>query len=117
MSILRNLLGGSVPTIDVQELQQKLAEDSQPYLLDVREPAEFRQYRIAGANLIPLGELSGRLDELPRDREIVCICATGERSVTAVRQLADAGYKAVSLRDGMIAWFKARRPILRGPME
>ncbi len=115
MSFLKGLLGGSVPTIDVQELQEKLAGDPQPYLLDVREPAEFGQYRIAGANLIPLGDLSSRLEELPKDREIVCICATGERSISAVRQLIDAGYSALSLKDGMIAWFKARLPILKRP--
>jgi rhodanese-related sulfurtransferase len=114
MNLLRSLFGEPVPTIDARELQEKLAGNPKPYLLDVREPVEFRQRRIAGANLIPLGELNTRLDELPRDREIVCICATGHRSVPAVRQLVDAGYTAVSLRDGMIAWYRARLPVLKG---
>jgi rhodanese-related sulfurtransferase len=111
MSFLESLFGTPVPTIQAAELKDKLAAGRRPYLIDVREPVEYRQGHIAGAKLIPLGELSTRLDELPKSRDIVCICATGHRSVPAVRKLAAAGYAALSLENGMIAWRRARLPI------
>jgi rhodanese-related sulfurtransferase len=111
MSFLKNLFGEPVPTIEAQELEDKLSNGRRPHLLDVREPVEFRHGHIAGAKLIPLGDLSVHLEELPKNREIVCICATGHRSVPAVRKLTAAGYTAVSLKDGMMAWQKARLPV------
>jgi rhodanese-related sulfurtransferase len=114
MSFLKNLFGEPVPTIQAQELKDKLSNGRRPYLLDVREPVEFRHGHIAGAKLIPLGELSIHLGELPKNREIVCVCATGHRSVPAVRKLLAAGHNAVSLQDGMIAWQRAKLPIQKG---
>jgi rhodanese-related sulfurtransferase len=64
--------------------------------------------------LIPLGELSLRMKELPRNREIVCVCHSGNRSYTAARQLSAAGYKVSNLRGGMIAWGRAGLPINKG---
>ncbi len=117
MSFLRNLFGAPVPSIQAQELKDKLVGSKRPYLLDVREPVEFQRSHIAGAKLIPLGKLGSHLGRLPKNREIVCICATGHRSVPAARQLITAGYTAVSLKDGMIAWRKARLPVLKGSSE
>jgi phage shock protein E len=115
MEFLRGLFGGRVPTTSAPDLQERLAKNSRGiYLLDVREPVEFRRGHIAGAKLIPLRQLGGRLKEIPKEREIVCICATGHRSVPAVRQLVAAGYKAASLEHGMIAWQRARLPVKKG---
>ncbi len=114
MNFLQSLFGAPVPTIQAPELKNKLANGRRPYLLDVREPVEFRREHIAGAKLIPLRELSLHLDDLPKNREIVCICATGHRSVPAARKLNAAGYTAVSLQDGMMAWRRAKLPVLKG---
>ena len=114
MGFLTNVLGEAVPTIRVSELNEKLATRNQLYLLDVRQPEEFRLGHIAGAELIPLGELGSRLNEVPQDREVVCICATGHRSVPAARKLIAAGYAANSLAHGMIAWQLAKFPIQKG---
>ncbi len=114
MNFLKSLFGAPVPTIQAQELKEKLANGRRPYLLDVREPVEFRRGHIAGAKLVPLGNLSTELDQLPKNREIVCICATGHRSVPAARKLIAAGYTAVSLREGMMAWHRAKLPVLKG---
>jgi rhodanese-related sulfurtransferase len=93
-------------------LQERLAKNSRAvYLLDVREPVEYRQGHIPGAKLIPLRQLGERLNEIPKDREVVCICATGHRSVPAARKLMSAGYTATSLQHGMIAWRRARLPV------
>ena len=111
MNILNLILGEPVPEIKAQELREKLMVGRRPFLLDVREPSEFQQGHIAGAKLIPSGQLSSRMDELSKTREIICICATGHRSVPAARKLMKAGYKAISLKDGMMAWQRAKLPI------
>jgi rhodanese-related sulfurtransferase len=114
MSFLTRLFGEPVPIIKALELQEELSNGKKPYLLDVRQPEEFRSAHIAGAKLIPLGELDGRLREVPSGRDVVCICATGHRSVPAARKLAAAGYTARSLKNGMIAWQMAGLPVKKG---
>jgi rhodanese-related sulfurtransferase len=114
MSLFTRIFGAPVPSLSALELHKKLKNRNQPYVLDVRQPEEFRLGHIAGAKLIPLGELSKRLNEVPRGREIVCICATGHRSVPAVRKLAAAGYSASSMKNGMIAWQMAKLPVQKG---
>lgn len=111
MSLFTRLFGGPVPTISAEEVEEKLKHGRRPFLLDVRQPEEFRRGHIAGAKLIPLGQISRRMGEIPSGREIVCICATGHRSVPAARKLTSAGYAASSMKKGMIAWKAARLPV------
>jgi NADPH-dependent 2,4-dienoyl-CoA reductase/sulfur reductase-like enzyme/rhodanese-related sulfurtransferase len=73
------------------------------FLLDVRAPAELAVERVEGALNIPLGQLRGRLDELPRDREIAVICRSGQRAYYATRILLQAGFRASVLSGGMLA--------------
>lgn len=117
VNFINRLQGKSIPTITVPELQEKLRDGKQPFLLDVREPNEFLFGHIAGAKLIPLGELHRRINELPQDREIVCICASGNRSFTAARELISTGYTAYSMENGMFAWQMANLPIKKGISE
>jgi rhodanese-related sulfurtransferase len=114
MNLLSSLFGQPVPVISAQNLHEKLKNGKRLFVLDVRQPEEYRLGHIAGAKLIPLGELSRRLKEVPTGREIVCICATGHRSLPAVRQLTKAGYAASSMKKGMIAWQMAKLPIKKG---
>jgi rhodanese-related sulfurtransferase len=114
MNILTGIFSEPVPTILASELFDNLKNGKQPFVLDVRQPEEYRLAHIAGAKLIPLGELDRRLQEVPRGHEVVCICATGHRSVPAVRKLKAAGYIASSLKNGMLAWQVARLPIHKG---
>jgi rhodanese-related sulfurtransferase len=117
MSLLSLLKGESVATISAMELERKLKNGKRPFLLDVRQPEEYRLGHIPGARLIPLGSLGNRLNEIPLGREIVCICATGHRSVPAVRKLTAAGREASSLKNGMIAWQLAKQPVKMGMPE
>ncbi len=103
-----------IPQLDSLAAQAKLKAQPKPFLLDVREPDEYRDGHIAGAKLVPLGELTQRLGELPRDREIICVCRSGNRSGTATRQLVAAGYTAVNLSGGMIGWAQKNLPIKKG---
>lgn len=74
------------------------------FLLDVREPDEFEEWRIPGAVNIPLGSLASRVAELPAATEIVTVCASGTRAASAVEVLAHAGVAASVLEGGMGAW-------------
>ena len=74
------------------------------FLLDVREPAEFVAGTIPGAVNVPLGELRGRLGELPKDRPIVAFCKVGQRGYFAERILAQRGYDVRNLSGGYTTW-------------
>jgi rhodanese-related sulfurtransferase len=100
--------------IDAAGLAGRLKETPPPFLLDVREPQEYVGGHIAGAVLLPLGDLQRRLGELPQDREIVCVCQSGSRSSAATRLLAGMSYNATNLIGGMIGWARAGLPIQRG---
>ena len=114
MGFLSSLFGPSAPAITPTELSEKLKFGKHPLVLDVRQPGEFRQMRISGAKLIPLNELGKRIKELPTNREIVCVCASGSRSGSASKMLMKAGYKVSDMRGGMLAWHRAGLPIQKG---
>ena len=73
------------------------------FLLDVREPFELAVEQAPGAVNIPMGQLRGRLNELPRDREIHVICRSGGRAYYATRMLLQNGFKARTLSGGMLS--------------
>lgn len=106
--------GRSQSAIHAVEARARIDSAAPPFLLDVREPYEYAEGHIEGARLLPLGELGRRLNELPRDREILVICRSGNRSGMATRQLVQAGYQAVNLSGGMIGWQRAGFPSRRG---
>lgn len=66
------------------------------FVLDVRAASEWSSEHIGGAHHIPLGHLGSRLDEVPRDREVVVHCAAGNRSAIAMSLLKKAGYTNVT---------------------
>ncbi len=114
MNILKNLFGSSSSNLTAAEAKARLEAGGAPYVLDVRQPEEFRAGHIAGATLIPLNMLGQSLSKLPQDREILCVCQSGARSSAAVRQLTGAGYQALNLSGGMGGWQRAGYPIKRG---
>jgi rhodanese-related sulfurtransferase len=109
-----NQSSGAKTAINSSEAKIRIDGASPPFLLDVREPYEFKDGHIPGARLLPLGDLGNKLDELPVDREILVICRSGNRSDSATRQLIRAGYQAVNLKGGMIGWQRAGYPVKRG---
>ncbi len=73
------------------------------FLLDVRNPPELEVESAPGALNIPLSELRTRLDELPRDREILVICRSGQRAYYATRILLQNGFQARNIAGGMLS--------------
>lgn len=101
---------GDPEVMRADELLRALDADSKPLVLDVREIFEWRRGHIPGALHIPLGHLQERVAELPKDRPIVAICASGHRSGQATRYLRGRGLDARNLLGGYAAW---RGPVIR----
>ena len=76
-------------------------------LLDVRESVEYQAAHAPAAKLISLGVLPRRLKELPKEREILVICASGSRSAQAAELLAKEGFQVTNVSGGMSAWQRA----------
>ena len=95
----------AAPQIGVRELERRMRSGQPFVLLDVREPFEFEMARIEGANLIPLGELPARWQELDREKEIFVFCHSGVRSARAAEFLRSAGVpKVANVAGGIDAW-------------
>ena len=77
------------------------------FILDVREPVELAVENVPGAVNIPLGQLRARLGELPRDREILVVCRSGQRAYSATRVLLQNGFKARNVSGGMLSRYHA----------
>jgi len=94
----------TVPEIAPRELKSRLDRGDELFILDVREPHEYQICNLGG-HLIPLGELSRRVNELDSSREIVVHCRSGKRSAEAVEFLRSAGFrKVLNLKGGILAW-------------
>ena len=114
MSFLSKLFGPPVPGIEATAAQAKLSDKPRPLVLDVRESSEYAAGHITGSTLIPLHQLASRMNELPKDREIICVCASGSRSGSAARQLMSNGYTVLNLSGGTSRWVRAGLPVKKG---
>jgi sulfur-carrier protein adenylyltransferase/sulfurtransferase len=94
----------SIDAVEAKQYLQRTAGDAFT-LLDVRQPGEYEAEHLPGAKLIPLPELSARLEELDADKPTVVYCAIGGRSRIAAQVLAAKGFKEVmNLSGGIKAW-------------
>ncbi|CAN5853671.1 rhodanese-like domain-containing protein [soil metagenome] len=79
-------------------------------LLDVREPFEVATAHIDGAIPIPMGEVIGRIDELPSDRTVLCLCHHGGRSAQVAAYLAGQGFDVANVTGGTDQWSISHDP-------
>lgn len=93
-----------------REQAQKLVDDG-AQLVDVRAEHEWEAGRIAGAKHLPLAELAERTGEIDKDRPVVLYCRGGNRSTMATDALAEAGFDAVKLSEGVVGWDEADLPL------
>ncbi|MDP3702502.1 MAG: rhodanese-like domain-containing protein [Hylemonella sp.] len=105
------------------DLASRLGQPDAPLLLDIREPAEFDAVHIAGSIHVPRGILESAADwdyddTVPalaggREREIVVICRSGNRSVLAAHTLQRMGFRKVaSLKTGVRGWNDFEQPLV-----
>ena len=94
--------------LSVTEYQEKKANGWQPFLIDVRSDAEYQQKRVSFTDLqVPHEEILTRVNEIPKDRDIILLCRSGMRSQMAAMFLAQDGYdsqKLYNLDGGIMAW-------------
>ncbi len=105
------------PTLDIDELRQRLDREPKLLLLDVRTAEDYASGHIEGALNIPLEELENRVDELAAWQEspVAIICTTDRRSRKAARMLGRAGFADVHVVvGGMQQWGKRSLPVATG---
>jgi adenylyltransferase/sulfurtransferase len=97
--------------ITAADLDAALKSSEPPHLIDVREPHELMIAALEGADLIPLGQLAGRLSELDTAEELVLFCKSGTRSARALELLVGAGFRKVkNLKGGINTWSEVVDP-------
>ena len=101
--------GNEVREVSREEARKLVDEGAQ--LIDVRADHEWEAGRIAGATHVPLQELPARIDEIDKDRPVVVYCRGGNRSSMATAALADAGYDAAKLSEGIVGWSGEDMPL------
>ena len=107
----------SMAVLSVNEAATRQGDGSGALLVDVRERDELVQARPVGAFLLPMSELPGRIDELPRGRDLMFICLSGVRSGRVAAYLAPQGYSVANVAGGMLAWQAAGLPTRSGPLD
>jgi rhodanese-related sulfurtransferase len=88
-----------------------LLADGRAVALDVREPREWHAGRIPSSLHVPMRELGGRLDELPRSRKLIAVCRSGKRSAAVTDALRQAGFDVENLDGGLRAWARGGLPL------
>jgi rhodanese-related sulfurtransferase len=91
--------------LTAKELSNKIANNDDILILDVREPNEFQYASIKSSVLIPLNQIPERIAELDAEQEIVVVCHHGIRSQKAAHYLIHSGFQHVyNLQGGIDAW-------------
>ncbi|HEU5033990.1 MAG TPA: rhodanese-like domain-containing protein [Mycobacteriales bacterium] len=88
--------------------------DAGAMLLDVREDDEWLAGHAPQAEHMAMSRIQQDHQRLPRDRQIVCVCHVGGRSAVVAEALNEAGWDAVNLAGGMVAWERSGLPIVAG---
>ena len=100
-----NVLNGDVKVAYWNEAMN--ADMSKTFLLDAREPSEYEEGHIPNAVNIPLGQIRSRLNEIPKDKEIIVNCQVGLRSYIGVRMLVQNGFDKVRNLSGGYKTYRA----------
>jgi rhodanese-related sulfurtransferase len=96
---------------EVSREEAKTLIEGGAQLVDVRADHEWEAGHIAGAKHLPLAELAERASEIDRERPVVLYCRGGNRSTMATAALADAGFDAAKLTEGIVGWADAGLPV------
>ena len=105
---------GKLPaSVSVAEAHQMYTEGT--FVLDVRTPEEWNEFHAPNTTLIPLDELAARVNELPKDRPILVVCRSGNRSQAGRDILVQAGFDATSMVGGLNAWRDSGYEVVSGP--
>jgi rhodanese-related sulfurtransferase len=104
--IKRTKSSQNLTNYDAFEVKEKIKDRLNVVLLDVRTIAERKRQSINGSLHIPLQELDRRVSELNKfkDKEIICYCQSGSRSLIAAVKLKKLGFNSANLKGGITKW-------------
>lgn len=95
--------------INVEEANEMMSAGAA--VIDVRNPDEYQSGHVPGATLIPVNTVFARREELPKDQDVIFVCAIGQRSALAAEMAAAAGLTRIfNLEGGTDAWIKSGMP-------
>jgi rhodanese-related sulfurtransferase len=95
----------------------QMYQQSGTFTVDVRTQEEWDEYHAPNTTLIPLDQLPNRLNEIPKDKEILVVCRSGNRSQQGRDILLQAGYNATSMTGGLKEWYAKGYPIEGAPAQ
>ncbi len=96
--------------ISVQEAKEMTGNGA--VVIDVREPHEYTSGHVPGAGHIPVNTVYARREELPKDKDVIFVCAVGQRSALAAEMAAAAGLTRIfNLEGGTEAWVNSGEPV------
>jgi rhodanese-related sulfurtransferase len=97
-----------IKEIDAFDLQARIAEGDDFVLLDIRSDGELAQGMLPNAQHLPMHLVPLRINELPKDKDVILYCHSGARSYHACAYLAQQGYEnVVNLRGGILGWARS----------
>lgn len=103
----------SYPKLTIAEYREN-HENETHVLIDVRTKQEFKGGHLPNAINIPMDEINARVDEIPKDKTVVLVCASGNRSGMVAGALTKAGYTNIyNLEGGTMTWMRHGLPIKR----
>ncbi len=112
--------GNAAPTALASEVNVDQAHEMYQngvFVLDVRTQEEWDEYHAPNTTLIPLDQLQARINEVPKDQEILVVCRSGNRSQQGRDILLAAGYNATSMAGGLREWYARGYPIEGAPLQ
>jgi rhodanese-related sulfurtransferase len=100
------LLTKTIKQYSASEANEVVKKSRNAVLLDVRTSSERSAKQIKGSIHIPINELRNRSSELKKfqDKEIICYCRTGNRSLNAASMLKKQGFNSANLKGGIVSW-------------
>ena len=104
-----------VPEVTATELMAARRDGAAPFLIDCREAYERQQGYIPGSTHIIMREIPDRLNELSRDSDLIVYCAHGNRSYGVAGYLIENGFRARSLKGGIVEWRARGGEVTRNP--
>ncbi len=97
-----------VKEIDSDELQTRIAKGDDVVLLDIRSAGELVQGMLPEAEHLPMHLIPLRINDLPKDKDVVLYCHSGARSYHACAYLAQQGFdNAINLQGGILGWARS----------
>ncbi|CDQ39263.1 MULTISPECIES: rhodanese-like domain-containing protein [Virgibacillus] len=94
----------TIQELSPQEVEEKLENDKNIEVIDVREDEEVAQGKIEQAKHIPLQEIPEAVNKLDKSKDYVMVCRSGRRSMKAASFLQDNGYRVYNMAGGMLEW-------------